>query len=408
LGILEKWLLTYRLPIVDIAEIALSSSQRLKRDTGTMEKIRLSKSSIGTEEKEAVSRVLDAEHLGMGEETRLFEEELRDFIGGNREVVSVNTGTSALHLALSCMGIGPGDEVLVPTITYVACFQAISATGATPVACDVRADNGFIDVADAERRITTHTRAIMPVHYASNSSGMADVDVLASRHKLRIVEDAAHSFGGMRNGFPIGRAGDAVCFSFDGIKNITSGEGGAIVTGDPELARRLRDARLLGVEEDTEARFRKSRSWDFDVRHQGFRYHMSNVMAAIGRVQLKKLAQFSALRKARTTSYVEKLSNLPHIRLLDIDYDTTVPHIFPIRIKDGKRDIVRRAMEENSIEWGFHYKPNHLLSLYAKQGLHLPAAELLGDELLTLPLHPGLTQEMQDRVVQAVANAMRP
>ena len=250
--------------------------------------IRLSKSCVGEEEKIALARVIDEGFLGMGKEVQSFEREIAEFIGTELNVICVNTGTAALHLALACLGIGAGDEVLVPSITYVASFQAIAATGARPIACDVTMDKVFIDLEDAEKRITDRTKAIMPVHYGSNSIGIEAVYEFAKRYKLRVVEDAAHSFGCYRNGKKVGASGDIICFSFDGIKNITSGEGGAVVTADNILARRIMDARLLGVEKDTEMRFEGKRSWSFDVRHIGYRYHMSNLMAAIGREQLKK------------------------------------------------------------------------------------------------------------------------
>ena len=160
--------------------------------------IRLSRSSVGAEEKAALARVIDGGYLGMGEEVRLFEEEIAAYLGGNRFVTCVATGTAALHMAVSCLDLGAGDEVLVPTITYVACFQAIRATGATPVACDVRPGDIFIDPADAERRITGRTKAIMPVHYAGSAAGLEDIYSLARKHGLRVIEDAAHSFGADR------------------------------------------------------------------------------------------------------------------------------------------------------------------------------------------------------------------
>jgi dTDP-4-amino-4,6-dideoxygalactose transaminase len=228
---------------------------------------------------------------------RLFEQELATYLGTDRHVICVNTGTSALQLAVSSLGLGAGDEVLVPTITYVASFQAIAATGAKPIACDVRPEDLYLDMKDAARRLTSRTKAIMPVHYASGSRGLDAVYEFAGKHNLRVIEDAAHSFGGSHSGAKVGARGDVVCFSFDGIKNITSGEGGAIVTADDQVARLARDARLLGVEKDTEARFSAKRSWTFDVHHQGFRYHMSNLNAAVGRAQLAMGYSFSTRRR---------------------------------------------------------------------------------------------------------------
>jgi len=369
-------------------------------------RIRLSCSSVGAEEKEALARVIDGAYLGMGEEVRLFEEEIAATLGGNRAVVCVATGTAALHLAVACLDIGTGDEVIVPTITYVASFQAVRATGAKPVACDVRQGDVFLNLKDAEKRLSAKTRAIMPVHYGSSARGIEDVYAFAKANNLRVIEDAAHSFGNVREGVKVGAEGDIVCFSFDGIKNITSGEGGAIATGDEMLARRLRDARLLGVEKDTEARYGGGRTWTFDVKHQGFRYHMSNLMAALGRAQLKKLDRFAGRRRALAARYLHAFAGMNGLSTLEMDWSHIVPHIFAVKVPHGAREALADYLKAQEIETGFHYQPNHRLTLF-KTGYALPVAEKLADELLTLPLHAELTDEEQERVISAITGFFR-
>jgi dTDP-4-amino-4,6-dideoxygalactose transaminase len=370
--------------------------------------IRVSKSSVGADEAAALADVIEDGRLGMGAVVGSFEKDLAEFIGGAKQVVCVSTGTSALQLALEACGIGPGHEVLVPTLTYVASFQAISATGAVPIPCDVREHDCWLDVQDAEKRITPKTVAIMPMHYASNPGDLKSVYSLARRHGLRVIEDAAHAFGCQWNGARMGALGDVVCFSFDGIKNITSGEGGAVVTSDKQVAERVRNARLLGVENDTEKRMAGQRSWEFDVRAQGWRYHMSNLCAAIGRVQLRRLVtEFAPRRIVLARRYQELLAPLfPACRTLPLEYGTVVPHIFPIIIEDGRRNLVRRTLADYQIESGIHYKPNHLLSFYGGGRTRLPVAESLYEKLLTLPLHPDLGYEQQDTVVNVVRDAL--
>jgi dTDP-4-amino-4,6-dideoxygalactose transaminase len=367
--------------------------------------IRLSRSSVGEEEKAALGRVIDNAYLGMGAEVRQFEEELAAYLGGGRHVVCVASGTAALHLAVASLDIGAEDEVLLPTITYVACFQAVRATGARPVACEVRDSDVFLDLRDAERRLTKRTRAIMPVHYASGARGLDEIYAFARANGLRVIEDAAHSFGGTRSGSKVGAEGDIICFSFDGIKNITCGEGGAVVTADEEVARRARDGRLLGVEKDTESRFSGRRTWTFDVQHQGFRYHMSNMNAAVGREQLKKVGRFSARRRELAARYRRELAPLNGLTLLDLDWDEIVPHIFVVRVVGGRKEALQDFMMERGIETGFHYQPNHNLSLFG--GDELPVADKVAAELVTIPLHAELTDSEQTQVIETITAFFR-
>jgi dTDP-4-amino-4,6-dideoxygalactose transaminase len=371
-------------------------------------RVRLSKSYVGQEEAEAVARVVtESGFFGLGKEVQKFEQELAAFIGGGREVTCVSAATTALHLALQACGIGPGDEVLVPTITYVATFQAVTAAGATPVACDVDPVTSWLDVADAERRVTARTRAVIPVHYASGMGDLTGLRDLAKRYRLRVIEDAAHAFGCTFEGQPVGASGDVVCFSFQGTKNITSGEGGAVVTADPLVAERVRDLRLLGVLKDTEMRFEGKRSWEFDVEEQGWRYHMSDLMAAIGRVQLRRFnGEMRPRRIALAQRYRALLSGVEHVRTLPLEYGPVTPHIYPVYIENGRRDAVRRGLALAGIETGIHYKPNHLLRRFGKGRERLPVAERLYHQMLTLPLHPGLTEAHQDEVVSILRDVV--
>ncbi len=351
-----------------------------------------------------MSRVLlEDGYLGMGGEVQRFEADIAAYLGVPADhVACTNTGTAALHLAVQAI-LEPGDEVLVQSLTYVASFQAISAAGAVPVACEVVPDTFTLDLADAERRITPRTRAIMPVHYASYPGDLDAVYAFTQAHGLRVIEDAAHAFGCTYKGRKIGSFGDIRCFSFDGIKNITSGEGGAVVTSDADALAKIRDARLLGVEKDTESRYAGKRSWEFDVKAQGYRYHMSNLMAAIGRVQLGRLdSEFAPRRKAIAKTYRLGLAKVPGIGLLETDLETVVPHIQPIRVFDGQRNALRAHLEESGIQTGIHYKPNHLLTRYRHAGGGLPVTEMLYEQILSLPIQPGLTDEEIDLVITKI------
>lgn len=356
------------------------------------ELIRLSKSCLGEAEKLAVMGALDREFLGMGADVQQFEQVLTEFIG--RPVVCVVNGTAALQLALQAIDVGPGDEVLVQSLTYVASFQAISATGAKPVACDIYPETLTLDCRDAERRLTPKTKAVMPVHYGGDVGDLEVTYDFARRHGLRVVEDAAHAFGSIYQGKSIGSFGDIACFSFDGIKNITSGEGGCIATNDPDVLRRVQDLRLLSVEKDTEKRFAGLRSWEFDVCMQGWRYHMSNIMATIGVVQLKRLPEFAAKRQMLARLYDRLLVENPRISIFKHDYNAVVPHIYVVRVNGLTcRERLREKLLAYGIQTGVHYQPNHKLSFYeAENHLPLPVTDAVFPELLSLPLHPELSE----------------
>lgn len=367
-----------------------------------MDKIRLSKSVVGDSEKIALSEVIDKSYLGMGTFVQRFEEELQDYIGA-RHVICVNSGTAALHLALMAIGINQGDEVLVQSLTYVATYQAITAAGAKPVSCEVEPDTCTIDLKDAEKKLTDRTKAIMPVHYASRAGNLDKIYEFAKRNNLRVVEDAAHAFGTVYKERKIGSFGDVACFSFDGIKNITSGEGGAVVTQDEEVAKFIMDARLLGVQKDTEKRYQGLRSWEFDVTHQGYRYHMSNLFAAIGLTQLGRFEKgFKPKRQILAKQYTEALKNIKDLKLFPDDYDEIVPHIFPIKVLNNRRDGLRQHLLENNIECGIHYYPNHLLSYYGAQKGALPVTEQIYSELLSIPLHPDVTENDQEHIIKCI------
>ena len=368
--------------------------------------IRLSKSNISQTEIDAVTSVLKNEFLGMGAKVKMFEQDLSSFFGKQSSVICVCNGTAALQIALQAAGICSGDEVLIPSITYVACFQAVSALGAKPVACDVYEKDVLLNLNDAKKRLTPKTKAIMPVHYAGNPGDLDAIYAFADKHHLRVIEDASHAFGTTYQEQLIGSMGDMVCFSLDGIKNITSGEGGAIVFHDKTTFDKAKDLRLLAVEKDSEQRYQGQRSWDFDVKQQGWRYHMSDIMAAIGQVQLRRFAdEFSPKRIALLAQYMKRLARFSGLQLLAMHPDaSTVPHIMPIRVLGGKRNALMQHLASCDIQCGIHYKPNHLLTKYHQADIKLPVAEKLYDELLTLPLHVDLTGKEIDIICGHIAN----
>ena len=352
--------------------------------------IRLSKSSISDKEKKAVLNILDHEYLGMGSEVREFEKELEIFFKNN--VVCVVNGTAALQLAIESCDIGLGDEIIVPSLTYISSFQAISACLAKPIPCDVDEHSYQISIKDAEAKINSKTKAIMPVHYSGHADNLDAVYSLANKYSLRVIEDAAHAFGSKYNKNLIGTKSDIACFSFDGIKNITSGEGGCVVTGDEKVLNRIRDSRILGIKKESEHRYKDKRQSKYEVDRQGWRYHMSNIMAAIGRIQLNRFSELSSKRQNLCKEYDKILKKNKFINILNRDYNI-VPHIYPIRVLGLKNfDGLKNRLLEYGIETGKHYYPNHMLSYYKKMNnVRLPITEKIYPELITLPLHPDLS-----------------
>lgn len=371
--------------------------------------MKLSKSIVGQRELNAVSKVmLESGYLGMGEFVNRFESELSIYLGVERDnVACVNSGTAALHLALHAL-CDVGSEVLVPSFTYVASWQAITAAGCIPVPVDICQDTLVIDLKDAERKVTSRTRVIMPVHYSGNVCDMEKLIEFASKFNLRIVEDAAHAFGASYKSAMLGSIGDVTCFSFDGIKNITSGEGGAVVTSDKMCIDKIKDSRLLGVKKDSDNRFAGKRSWDFDVESQGYRYHMSDIFAAIGLVQLSRLRnEFGPKRRQLSAWYDRELKNFSQVRRQKVTTDTNIiPHIYVVLVNEDKRDEVVQKLNNQNIPTGLHYKPNHLLSFFNKKKYSLPVTEKIFKEIITLPLHPDLSEDDIINICETLKNAI--
>jgi len=366
--------------------------------------IKLSKSSISKVEEKLVQKVLRSEYLGMGKQVSIFEKKIENFF--SRPCVCVNSGTSALQIALFAIGIKSGDEIIVPSLTYVASFQSISALGAVPVACDVTLDDLTIDIIDLKKKITKKTKAIMFVHYAGGYNSLNKLYKIARQKKLRIIEDAAHAFGNrFKDGKKVGSFGDVVCFSFDGIKNITTGEGGCIITKDKKVLKAAKNARLLGVENETSFRFKNQRQWNFDVKNQGWRSHMSNILAAIGIGQLKRFNYLANTKKKLANYYDSKLRNEKNIILLNRNYHKIVPHIYPIRVKNLKdRKKLQVFLIKKGIQIGYHYQPNHLLSFFLNKikNKNLKNTDILSKELISLPLHADLKLKELDYIVNII------
>lgn len=362
--------------------------------------IPVSRPSIGEEELAAVGEVFKSGWLGMGKWVFEFENELKKFIGA-KNVIAVNTGTTALHLALDALGITKGDEVIVPSLTFAASVQAIMACGAKPVFCDVCPDTLNVDITDIRRKITPQTKAVMPVHYSGLPCDMDALLRISKKYNLRVIEDAAHAFGSFYKNKKIGSFADITCFSFDPIKNITCGEGGAVVTNDNELSQLIYKKRILGIDKDTWSRYKHKRDWFYTVTTLGFRYHMSNINAAIGLAQLKKFDTFIERKKQIVKMYDRELKKLKAIKILKRDYENTAPFNYIVRV-NKERDGLMEFLKKQGIDSGVHYIPNHLQPFFTPYKVSLPVTEKVWQEILTLPLYSELRNGDVERVISSI------
>ena len=360
----------------------------------------VSRPSLGKEELAGVKKVFDSHWLGLGSWVMNFEDKLKQFLGA-KHVIAVNNGTCALHLALESLNIGKGDEVIVPSLTFAASIQAIIMTGAKPVFCDIEKDTLNMDIKDMEKSITKRTRVIMPVHYSGLPCDMEKIIKIAKKRKIKVVEDAAHAFGSSYKGKKIGSFGDLTCFSFDPIKNITCGEGGAIATRDKKLAGIIYKKRILGIDKDTWSRYKHKRDWFYTVSTKGFRYHMSNINAAIGLAQLNKFDKFNKRKKELVKKYDHGLKSVKEVTLIKRDRKNTAPFNYMI-MATRNRDKLMKFLKGRNIDSGVHYIPNHIQPLFKSSKKKLPVTEKAWKEIITLPLFYSMTNEDQHQVIKAI------
>lgn len=356
--------------------------------------------SLSEEEFAAVRSVLESGWITTGPNTAALEQALAETIGNGVDVLAFNSGTSALEAALLAADIGPGDEVILPAMSFVATANVVLRVGARPRFVDVEALSRNIDATAVEAAITPSTRAIMPVHFAGRPADLSNLRDIATRHRLWLIEDAAQAIGSAYQGQLIGAHGNPVCFSFHPNKNITTIEGGAIALRNGPLARRLKRIRFHGIEKDQDG--------EVQVPEWGGKMNLPDVGAALGLAQLPRLNGFNARRKALALKYLERLRPS---ELLELPADAPGHswHMFCIRIDYAALGTTRahfvEALAERGIGAGVHYPAMHLFGLYRRLGYgpgDFPEAERIGAQTLTLPLFP----TMQDADVERVCAAL--
>lgn len=337
-------------------------------------------------EEQAVAEVLRSGWIGLGPKTEEFEQRFAAHVGA-RHGVALNSATAALHIGLQLLGVGEGDEVLVPTMTFVSTAMAAQYLGATPVICDVDAQTLALDFDDAARRTTDRTKAVVPVLYAGTP-------LEAPASELGVLYDCAHAAGASWSA-----SGKLACWSFHAVKNLATGDGGMITTDDEDLYRRAKRLRWLGIDKSTWDRTdtRRQYWWEYVIDEVGYKAHMNDIAAALGLVQLEKLDEMQAIRHRLVRQYLEELDGVPGLELPAYDPDSSW-HMFVVRTEH--RNELSLYLQEHGVSTGVHYKPIHLYDIYRRY--ELPVAEREWQRLLTLPLFAGLTSDEVSEICGAV------
>jgi dTDP-4-amino-4,6-dideoxygalactose transaminase len=371
---------------------------------------------IGEEEIAAVVECLRSGWVTTGPTARRFEAAFRDYLGTDVQAISVNSATAGLHLALESLGIGPGDEVIVPTLTFTATAEVVRYLGAQPVLVDVDPLTLNIDPRAIEAAITPRTRAVVPVHYAGMACDMDAILALARRHGLRVVEDAAHAFPTRYQGRLVGTLdSDITVFSFYANKTMTTGEGGMVVVRDPKLARRIKLMRLHGISQDAFDRYvSKTPAWFYKVVAAGFKYNLTDIAAAIGIEQLRKIDRFLERRQTLAARYDAALADLPLVLPPRPDADSTHAwHLYVVRLSAGapfRRDELINRLSERGIGTSVHFIPLHRQPYWREncvaEPARFPVAEAAFDAMLTLPLYTRMSDADQARVIDALKSLL--
>ncbi|MCV9996292.1 DegT/DnrJ/EryC1/StrS family aminotransferase [Paeniglutamicibacter sp. ZC-3] len=346
---------------------------------------------IGDDERAAVDRVMRTGMVAQGPEVAAFETEFSAHFVPGRLSVAVNSGTAGLHLGLLAAGVGPGDEVIVPSFTFAATGNSVALTGATPVFVDIEPETFSLDPIAVEAAITSKTRGIMPVHLYGHPARMRELQAIAKKHGVALYEDAAQAHGAMLDGRPVGSFGEFAMFSLYPTKNMTSGEGGMVTAATDEIARNLRLLRNQGME----------RQYENEII--GFNARMTDIHAAIGRVQLTKVDAWTKTRQANAEFLNANLQGVtvPPV----VDGAVHVYHQYTIRVPEDRDGFVAALKAEHNVGAGVYYPiPNHRLPSLASYapGLDLPETEQAAREVVSLPVHPALIQDDLDRIVTAV------
>jgi perosamine synthetase len=349
----------------------------------------------------AVQEVFESRWIGLGPKTAEFERRFAEYVG-TPHAVAVNSATAALHLALMVLNVTNGEVITTP-MTFVSTNHAILYNDAIPVFADIEPDTLNISAESVRQHLTDRTRAIIVVHYGGHACDMDPILAVARGSGIPVVEDAAHGCGGTYKGRNLGSLGTLGCFSFHAVKNLATGDGGMITLSDPAFDRQLRRLRWCGIDKDTWDRSEVDQrySWYYTVQELGYKYHMNDIAAAIGLVQLEKLERGNARRREIVAYYNARFADLDWLEIpVEKSYARSAFHNYVVKL--DRRDELIAYLRERRISAGVHYLPNHLYTMYRKYGGEAPVAERVWRRLVTLPLYPDMTEADVERVAEAV------
>lgn len=366
-----------------------------------------SRPSLGEEELAAVKAVFESGWITTGPQCAALEQAFCQ-LTGNQHAIAVCSATAGMHVALMALGIKPGDEVITPSQTWVSTLNIITLMGATPVMIDIDRDTLMVTPELVEAAITPRTRAIIPVHYAGAPADIDAIRAIGERHGITVIEDAAHAAGTLYKGHHVGQVGTAI-FSLHAIKNITCAEGGVVVTDDADLADRIRSLKFHGLGVDAYDRHTHGRRPQAEVIMPGFKYNLPDISAAIALVQLKKLPDINARRKAIAQRYLTELADTPFLPLAQPTWSHQHAwHLFIIRVDEGRcgisRDGLMEALKAVDIGTGLHFRAAHTHKYYREQypQLSLPNTEWNSDRICSIPLFPDMNDDDVERVIKAL------
>jgi dTDP-4-amino-4,6-dideoxygalactose transaminase len=363
---------------------------------------------------QAVVRTLESGWITRGPETEAFEKAFAEYLGC-RAAIGLNSCTAGLHLSLVALGIGAGDEVITSPITFPATANVIVHQGATPVFADVEPDTLNLDPAQVAARITPRTKAIMPVHFAGHPCPMAPILELAERHRLHVIEDAAHAIEASESGRKIGAIGQLTAFSFYATKNLTTGEGGMLTTDDPDLAERIRILSLHGISKSAWTRYTPAGVHEWETLLPGFKYNMFDIQAALGLAQLARLEDWWQIRRSHARRYQDALCDAPQLTLLgERPGIRHAHHLFVVLLELERLRVDRRTIMEllraRGIGTGVHFTSLHLHPYYRSAVVvppgELRVAEWASPRVLSLPLYPRMSEGDVDRVAATLRNVL--